>query len=211
MTEQTGQHKTGLTLRLWGVAILSLSLIFAPLLRAQGTDDVTAPQVRHELIKDTVAAGESLTIAATVTDDAGVGAVALFYRHIGSSDYERVFMTKIKETAMYSATIPAESVQDPGIEYYIEATDTAGNALLRGFSYSPLIVSVAPPAAQSSIAAAPTTEKKPSGSKTWLWVLVGVGVAAAAAVAASSGGGGSDDGGGATGTGNVIIGGGLPN
>ena len=198
----------GRSLRFWSAAILSLSLICSPLLRAQSAGDVSAPRISHALIDNIAPAGQPITIAATVIDDSGVRSVALFYRQIGTNTYERLSMAQIKDTAMYSVTIPGEWVKDPGIEYYIEATDSAGNALLRGFSYSPLVVYVNPPQPSRPVAAA-NAQQESAGSKTWIWILVGVGVAAGVALAASGGGG--SDGGGGSGTGTVIIGGELPN
>ncbi|MCP4406926.1 MAG: hypothetical protein GY807_04045, partial [Gammaproteobacteria bacterium] len=102
---------------------------------------------------------------------------------------------------IYTTTIPSEDMLAPGIEYYIQAADTAGNTVLRGFDFSPLIILVGSPGLEDAVtevppeetAAKPKEEKKKSGAMKW--VLIGVGVAALAGLGIALGGGGGGGGG----------------
>ena len=168
--------------------------------------DLIAPEVTHQGITQEIVAGSSIPIKAHVTDNRGVQSVILYYRVKGAKDYNQITMAKVGETDDYSATIPKEAVIEPGIEYYIQAVDLAGNVLLHGFSFSPLIVSVSPTSDGGAARAAVLTGgsiavsngDSAKGSEKlyknkWLWI--GVGVVAAGIIASQSG---SDDSGGVT-------------
>ena len=180
-------------LRLFFIYVLTLSFIYTPLLRAAQLSlpsaDLIAPQVVHENISEPASPGANHKFNATVTDNVGVQSVTLFYRTVGSKDYKRKPMSN-QGSSTYSAVVDASEIWEPGIEYYIQATDTAGNNLLHGYSFSPLMVSVsaAAPAAvaQKEVSIAPKEEKS---SNKWLWIGLGV-----LAVAVAAGGGGGDSG-----------------
>jgi len=197
---------------LWVLA-LNLPLLFSPIVHAQQggqlalpAPDAIAPVVKHDPPKEQSRAGESLTISATVTDNVGVGSVTLFFRVSGQESYQRVDMRRLGSSDVYTATLEAGEVHEPGIEYYIQASDTAGNTLLHGYSFSPLKVGVAAPAAAPAATAAAAAEKPPAGkpalkkSEGPNWLLIGLGVVAVAALAGGGGGGG-----GGTDTGSVTI------
>lgn len=196
---------------LWAVC-LNIPLVFSPIVQAQQGDqlalpapDPIAPVVVHEPAAEGTAAGEPLAISATVTDNVGVSTVTLFYRAVGEESYKRVQMRRIGTTDMYMATVAADEVREPGVEYYIQASDTAGNSLLHGYSFSPLRVGVA--AAMAPVAAAPSAtgaQAKKEGGVNWLWIVLGVGAVAALAASGGGGGGNGDK------TGDVVIGGPLP-
>lgn len=74
-------------------------------------------------------AGINLTIAAEITDPVApfVQSATLFYRTTGAASYVSKPMT-VSSGNIYQAVIFGSSVQSPGIDYYISATDGAGTA-----------------------------------------------------------------------------------
>ncbi len=196
-------------LRDLAIVILSLSLIYAPLTHAAQlalpSGDLIAPQISHEPPQENVRAGSSQQIKATITDNVGIKTVTLFYRHIGSENYKRIQMNKADSSDEYVATLGFEETQEPGIEYYIQAVDLAGNALLHGYSFSPLKIGIAPEiGASDKITAQVSTdfsateqvekEEVLGENRTNKWLWIGLGVLAVGVVAAVASGG-SDDGG----------------
>lgn len=159
--------------------------------------DIVAPEVKHELIKDPINPEKDLRISATVTDNVGVKSVLLFYRISGNANYKRAAMIKSQQSVYYY-NIPAEEISKPGMEYYIQAEDLAGNTLLQGHSISPMVAKVSGTASADEKF---TSSKSTSGQSTssgsiwknkWLWVGVG---ALVGGVALAAGGGGGDGGG----------------
>jgi len=205
-------------LRSFIALLLCAGFIYTPILQAAQlslpTGDLVAPEVSHEVISDSLEAGSSIQIKATVTDNVGVKAVTLFYRTTGTEEYRRVSMNRLGDTDEYAVTLGKTELIEPGIEYYIQAMDLAGNSLLHGYSFSPLKVSVIAPATpkaeapvavtEETIREEPQAEKKKS--RTWLWIAVGA-LAVGVIAAAAGGGGGGDDGGGGGGgdTGTVVV------
>ena len=141
-------------------------------------------------------AGENHPIRVTVTDNVAIKSVILFYRGIGNNEYQAKTMHKVAGTDDYAVTITAEQISVDGLEYYIQATDTAGNTLLHGYSFSPVTVTVRSPVADTTLTAFTKPEPKPKLEKEksykWLWIGLGV-LAAGAAVAGGGGGGGGGD------------------
>lgn len=206
------------SLRLFITFILCAGFIYTPILQAAQlslpSGDLIAPEVSHEVIPGSLEAGSSVQIKATVTDNVGVKSVTLFYRTKGAQDYKRAIMNRIDDTDEYAVTLGKDDLVAPGIEYYIQAMDLAGNSVLQGYSFSPLSVSVVPPAALPTKEAGATAGKaQPSGEtireepkpkkkiKTWVWIVAGVVAVGVIAAVAGGGGGGSDSGG----TGTVVI------
>jgi len=185
------------------VLCLSEALIYAPLLHAQElslpSGDLIAPVVKHDPITETVDAGASQFLKATVTDNVGVQSVILFYRTIGASEYDRLTMKRTLGTDEYSVEL--KEIPSPGIEYYVQATDLAGNSLLRGYSFSPLTLKAKPKApvklAKETTTMEPTAEKPGKKKPNWLWIELSVlavgAVAALAGKGGGRGGGGGDD------------------
>lgn len=70
------------------------------------------------------AQGQPLTIAATITDDENppVESASLFFRGEGASEYTVGEMTNVSGDR-WEADIPSDRVQEPGIEYYILASN----------------------------------------------------------------------------------------
>ena len=186
---------TGLKFNRLIVSVVSFMLIYTPMLAAQElalpSTDVIAPKVVHEPVEKAGPAGEPLVISATVSDEVGLKAVFLFYRPKGEKNYQQVLMKPMGGSSLYMATIPGLTTDTSSIEYYIQAEDLAGNTLLRGYSFSPLVVSFgpaeSPPAEEQEQQIKSITQKEPSSSPNkWIWI--GLGALALGAVAASSGG-----------------------
>ena len=84
----------------------------------------------------------SLKIKATVTDKTGVALVTLYYRHSYQTRYRSMDM-EYEGNNKYSAELRASLVTLPGIEYYIEASDTEDNPpSTKGSERNPLLVQV---------------------------------------------------------------------
>ncbi len=183
-------------------SLLIFSLVSSPIVHAAElalpSGDLIAPAIEHTPIGKDIPPGQSVDIKATVTDNVGVKEVILFYRESAATGFKRLPMNRDLDSFVYTANIPA--VDSPGLEYYIRATDLAGNTLLFGHAFSPLTITVAPAAADGgdtkAVAAmgspATPTDKEESGVSKWIWIGLGV-VAVGAALAAGSGGGGGDD------------------
>jgi len=184
---------------------MSQSLIFAPLSSADQlalpSGDLIAPKISHELLTESIKAGSSQKIKATVTDNVGIKAVTLFYRNVGAEEYKRIQMNQVEGTNEFVATLGFGDIVEPGVEYYIQAIDLAGNALLHGYSFSPLNIAVitdasAPDSGTAKSETPPVeTAKKEEAlgeKKTNKWLWIGLGVLAVGVVAAVAGGG--DDG-----------------
>ncbi len=168
--------------------------------------DVQAPVITHSPIDAPVKEGQGFVITATVTDDILVEEVLLFYRTIGQKEYSRIKMRAQASSDDYSATIPGWKLLKPGIEYFIQAEDKAGNSVLYGFSFSPVAIAVATEAPLQPESTIPKTDSsayasKGSGSgkkssKKWIWIGLGAAVLAGLAAGGGGGGGSSDSGGG---------------
>ncbi len=183
------------------VSLLSSSLIFMPVVYAAElalpSGDLVAPVIKHTPIGKDIPPGQAVDVTAIITDNVGVKEVILFYREIDATDFKRMRMKRDLDSDTYAAKLPA--IASPGVEYYIQATDLAGNVLLYGHSFSPLTITVAPVAAGDGDAEAVAAtefipasegEEEKSGISKWVWVGLGV-VAVAALAGGGSGGGGT--------------------
>jgi hypothetical protein len=188
--------------------VVFVSLVFQPLFTLSAQElrlpaaDVSAPNIEHKTITEKVAVGQPLAISVTATDDTGIKSVILHYRVVGDAKFKSLTMVKGEGSDKYIAEIPEDDVRIPGIEYYIEAADLAGNKVLRGYSFSPLKVVVVPAGYQETVVATPSPETKPEDksqekgffARNWMWI--GLGVLAVGGLAAAVGGGGGGGGGG---------------
>jgi hypothetical protein len=97
-----------------------------------GTGDNAAPLIAHTAPAGPLSAGNSVTLTAGVVDSGGAGtssgiaSVTLRYRTTGGGAFTPIVMTLVSGST-YTATIPGAGVITPGLEYYIEAADVAGN------------------------------------------------------------------------------------
>ena len=87
--------------------------------------DTTPPTITHTPVT-TANINTAVTITATVTDNAAVQSVTLYYRTVGAATFTSIAMTPTVGD-VYSATIPATAVTTAGVEYYILALDTSNN------------------------------------------------------------------------------------
>ena len=195
------------------------AFVLAPLAPVFAQDfDISAPEISHQVMTGSAPGGEALKIQAKITDDVAVSKAKLFYRPLGDPTYKEIPM-KAGRKGRYTATIPKKKVIEPGVEYYIQAEDTAGNIAQRGFAFSPLMVTVAPflpsmgeepeviveaPAQEDIVMTTGEASAKKAWYKKW-WVWTIVGAAAIGAAAAGGGGGGGGDSAPAPTTGSVSI------
>jgi hypothetical protein len=198
-------------LRLFIVLLLSAGFIYSPILQAAQPSSSpaksTAPEISHGMIPGTLEAGSSVQIKVTVSDKEGIKSVTLFYRTKGTKAYKRTAMYRIGDSDEYAVTLGKDDLVAPGVEYYIQALDLAGNTLEHGYANSPLALTVVPvaPKAQSNEI---VTQKTVAGSvlddekagkkkhRTWLWIGLGalaVGAIAAVASGGNNGGGTNSD------------------
>lgn len=188
--------------------------------------DLTAPVIQHEPPTQAFRSGESVNIQATITDNSEIKEATLFYRPIGNDEYSSINMEK-QPQGDYSVSIPKDDITEPGIEYYIQAADQAGNIALRGFSFSPLTLTVTPatpdkkpseeaftenvfPAEEKQTALkTDASPEKPWYKKWWVWAIAGA-VVIGAAAAGGGGGGGGGGGAGSPSTGSATVTGPIP-
>jgi|GEM_PF-2816905 len=88
--------------------------------------DTTPPNLTHTAVTATQTAGQAVTITATATDASGVASVALYFRTQGESSWLSAALAE-GTGSTWSGAIPALAVAAPGVEYYLDAADTAGN------------------------------------------------------------------------------------
>ncbi|MBN2495811.1 MAG: right-handed parallel beta-helix repeat-containing protein [Deltaproteobacteria bacterium] len=87
-------------------------------------EDLQGPEIQHTPIADGVPAGADVAVEAQVTDSSGVASVALFYRISGQSAFSQLAM-ELDSGQTYTASIPGQMVTAQGVDYYIQATDSA--------------------------------------------------------------------------------------
>ena len=185
------------------VAVLHLviSTVFAvgPV-HAQSVSDNEPPILELEVV-ETGTAGDSQVFSATVTDNEEVSEVVLYVRVQGVDDYQRVPMSPIPGTSIYTVTVDISTTSSTVVEYYMNASDISGNRVVQGFAFDPLLRDLSAPnelAATSEPVAAPVAAPAPkrSGLSTGRKILyIGLGVLAVGAIAAAASGGGSSGGG----------------
>ena len=147
--------------------------------------DIDPPVIDHEALEPGIA-GEQQVFTAGVIDDRGLKHVMLFHRDQTGTQYQSIVMQKVEATDNYTVTIDTAPAQSR-IEYYIEALDTGGNRVLKGFPFFPLVRELT--TLTTNVAEAPESSKSRNGL---IYVLLGV--AAIGIIAAVAGGGGGDDG-----------------
>jgi len=160
------------------------TLIYTPLLRAEQlslpSGDLVAPEITQEIYEQSVPPDSDHEIQVKVTDDVGIKQVTLYYRVIGKTEYKRSTMQKVEKTDYYKVTVGADEIKPPGIEYYVQAVDLAGNSLLHGYSFSPLSVKIDAAATQPDLAGStlpaalePKTDEEKKGVSKWVWIGLG--------------------------------------
>jgi len=181
------------------VVLLSFSFILFSVVQAAElalpSGDLIAPAIKHTPLEKDIYAGQQVDIKATVTDNVGVKNVTLFYRDANAVEFKRLKMNRDLDSFVYTTQLTA--TDSPGLEYYIQATDLAGNTLLFGYSFSPLTIAVVPAAmvddivtedSNTTVATSAKVDEEKSGISKWVWIGLGVVVAGAALSGGGSGG-----------------------
>lgn len=144
--------------------------------------DIDPPVIDHEALVTGISS-EPQNFSAIVVDDRGLQHVMLFYRDRSGAQYESVPMQSADTSSEYTASIDT-ALGQTRIEYYIEALDTGGNRVLKGFPFFPLVRELTPQTAN-----APVEKASSAPDSRIIYVLLGV-AAVGLALALSS----SDDG-----------------
>ena len=90
-------------------------------------DNDGPPEILINPIEDGQPVGFPVQVVVQVTDGDGVNTVSLYYRTEGQPGFAFGFMSNegTGDETIYVADIPADVVQDPGVDYYVRATDRA--------------------------------------------------------------------------------------
>lgn len=146
--------------------------------------DVEPPVIKHTPFTKPQLPSSPIMIEATITDNQGIKNASLNYRVKGMQNYRVLTMRQSATTPKsYVSSIPGNEVGTETIEYYIQATDTGGNTVLRGGVLFPLSIAMTQPKVEPASITANTsstpTETEglfdlPSGNTTWAWIAGGV-------------------------------------
>ncbi len=161
---------------------------------AQQIEDSESPVIIHRQADSPGVAGELQTFLARVYDDVEVVDVTLHYRQSASADFQSIPMRPLLDSlGEYMIAIETSVSEYPGLQYYIEAVDSAGKVTNRGFSYAPIVLPLQAPEASAvaSVAEPVLAEPGKSGFSSST-LLMGVGAILLLGALAGGGGGGSD-------------------
>ncbi len=181
-------------------ALLALMQIVSGIASAQITD-TEAPVVIHRQAESPGVSGELQTFLARVSDDFDIERVTLFYRQSEVGEFQQIPMRMLLDSlGEYMIAIETSISDYPGLQYYIEATDTSGNTASRGYSYAPIVLPLERPLERPEPAQqeAPVIAQAPAGSAAGeskfgsSGLLMGVGALLLLGVLAGSGGGSGD-------------------
>ncbi len=186
--------------------LVSTMMVVGPA-QAQAQD---GPPVIDLQIVETGSLGDSQVFSATVTDNDQVANVELYFRLAGESAYGNTPMLAIPGTSIFTVTLDIKTAEETAIEYYVSASDSAGNRSVTGFAFDPLVRVLMPsepladatdPVLSAQTASEPVTAPSTSGISTGRKILYGaLAVIAVGAIAVAVSGGGDGGGGGATDT-----------
>lgn len=176
------------------------------LIRVQnsGFDETTLPDFESPIIEHIEREGGPLgsleVFGATVVDNDEIESVTLYYRFSGENEFAQLPMREIATSSFFSVSVPTSNVPSgtDSIEYYLQAEDSSGNLVLKGFAFQPLVRFFEP--AKTIVDTTPVIEEvvEPHESKGVNWLYIGLGVLAVGAIAAAAGGGGGGSGGGSS-------------
>ena len=171
------------------VHIVTSIVVLLPTSAIAQAVDAQPPVIETQLVSRGFR-GEGQVFTATVTDDIEVASVTLNYRLDPNDSFDRLSMESLGATGdIFSATV-ATTESTSVIQYYIEATDVAGNRTLQGFAFDPVERELIDRPVQVTEAAAEEVNVT-SGISTGRKVLYGVlGLIVVGALASASGGGG---------------------
>lgn len=95
-----------------------------------------SPEILVQAVDEGQPVGFPVQILAQVTDGAGISTVSLYYRTEGQPGFTFDFMTNegTGSDDIYWAEIPASVVQDPGVDFYVRATDSVSGCQAEAFA-----------------------------------------------------------------------------
>ena len=181
------------------VALLSLAALVglvAPIAHAQSGIDVEPPLIEHDPV-ERGEPGVAQEFSANVVDDRGLSEVLLHHRFAGEETFDETPMRRVADSATFVATVRTTSGDTRSIEYYLEARDEAGNRVIRGYAFSPLVRRMDGEGGTSGAVTADERAPAASAGSGRRWLYIGLGVLAVGVLAAAAGGGdggGSSDG-----------------
>lgn len=120
----------------WPAFLGLFVLLFATVVQGQQNG---ALSITHQGFSRPQAQGKPLAIEAIITAAAGVRKAQVFCRSAGSGDFMALPMSHV-EGERYRAVVPDWLLAGSGLEYYIEVTDSNGQAASQGFRGFPLQV-----------------------------------------------------------------------
>ncbi len=97
-------------------------------------EPILGPVIDHTPPAGPFLVGDDILIELDADDDQGVGGVIVTFRTRDGAFWSSVELTESEEGTHWSGTIPGDEVEDPGLEYYIKATDLGD---IPGVSYLP--------------------------------------------------------------------------
>ena len=92
-----------------------------------GSGDTTAPTIAHTAIANNQVAGTAVAVTAGVVDAGGVSTVKVWYRTTGTTNSFTAATLSLVSGTTYQGLIPGLGIVAPGVDYYIEATDSSAN------------------------------------------------------------------------------------
>ncbi len=181
---------------------LSLAIALSPVSGLMAQTDTEAPVLIHRQI-DSGVAGELQTFLARVSDDYSIENVTLHYRQDDSGEFKILQMRPLIDSiGEYMIAVETERNAYPGMQYFIEATDTSGNKANRGYAYAPIVLPLTAPTTTNNETPGPIVDVSsptptPTTESTGLeinptYILAGLGALIALGALASSGGGDTD-------------------
>lgn len=181
--------------------ILSLSVFSMHPVLAQ-TVDTNGPNIELEELTE-AAAGQTQVFTVLITDDSLLTDATFYYRREGQLPYTPAPMQALGDTGYYSVSIPTDSNDLRAIEYYFQASDSAGNRTVSGFAFDPYqrqlrttsaIPTTPTAAAQTPVQTISATpeEAEPETIFSQRWVQITLGVVAVGILASIANNDGSD-------------------
>ena len=86
-------------------------------------EPILGPVITHSPPEGPFLVGDDVVIELDAEDDQGVGRVIVTYRSRGGSFWSSIELTESEAGTHWSGTIPGVDVEDPGLQYYVKATD----------------------------------------------------------------------------------------
>lgn len=141
--------------------------------------DFEIPEITTKQLQEGIL-GKVQSVEAIVSDNKEIKFVRLYYRFASEDAYSIVRMQKRGSSNLYVADIPTIGASGNQFQYYINALDTAGNAVFKGYSFSPLIWQLLPSgspgrnlASTSGQASSPQTSLEIGKKRNVLYYVLG--------------------------------------